>query len=242
MLRFSPPGAIVRTAKKQTPMKSIRSTRICGVGALVLSGAWFLQAEPITYTFATTGTGTFAGTSFTDAAITVTSNADTSTVVSYLSGTEIFDNFPTSTTLNIAGFAPATFTDPTFWEDPNDSGDIIFGIVDTSTGFAFCDNCHALLGITALFSGLESYNLESSLGPVFSPFDFETGAFNTFQNISTSEGTLSLVATNDTFTAVTASPEPASLWLAGLGLAGLLVIHKLPGKEHLIRLGRSTRL
>jgi hypothetical protein len=208
----------------------------------MLSGACLLQAGPITYTFTTTGTGTLAGAAFTDAAITITSNADTSDVVSYLSGTEVFDNFPTSTTLNIAGFAPATFTDPTFWEDPNGSGDIIFGIVDTPTGFAFCTGCQALLGFTALFSGLETYDLESSFGPVSSPVDFETMFFDTFQNISTSEGTLSLVASNDTFTAVTASPEPASVWLVGLGLAGLLGAHKLPGKEHLIRLGRSTRL
>ena len=222
--------------------KSISSARACGLCALVLSGACFLQAEPITYTFTTTATGTFGGTPFTDAAVTVTSNADTSGVVSYLSGTEIFDNFPTSTTLNIAGFAPATFTDPTFWEDPNESGDIIFGIVDASTGFAFCTDCHALLGITALGSGLESYDLESSFGPVSSPVDFESSIFHTFQNISTSDGTLSLVASNDTFTAVTASPEPASLWLAGLCLAGLLVVHRLPGKEHVIRLGRGSRL
>jgi len=222
--------------------KSISSAGACSLCALLLSGACFLQAEPITYTFTATATGTLAGTAFSGAAVTVTSNADTSTVVSYLSGTEVFDNFPTSTTLNIAGFAPATFTDPTFWEDPNGSGDIIFGIVDTSTGFAFCNGCDGLLGITALFSGLESYNLESSFGPVFSAVDFETGAFNDFQNISTSDGILSLVATDDTFTAVAATPEPASLWLAGLSLAALLGTHKLPGKEHLIRLGGSARL
>jgi hypothetical protein len=222
--------------------ESIRLARGCGLCALLLSGAWLLQAAPITYTFTTTGTGTFAGTPFTGAAITVTSSADTTGVVSYLSGTEIFDNYPASTTINIAGFAPATFTDPTFWEDPNDSGDIIFGIVDTSTGFAFCSNCHALLGITALLTGLESYNLETSFGPVSSPVDFESSIFDTFQNISTSGGLLTLVGSNDTFTAVTASPEPWSLWLAGVGFSALLGLNKLPGKEHLIRLGRSTRL
>src|SRR5580698_2715369 len=154
--------------------KPIGSVRACGLCALLLSGAYLLQAEPITYTFTTTGTGTFAGTSFTNAAITVTSTADTTGVVSYLVGGDpVFDNYPTSTTLNIAGFAPATFTDPTFWEDPNDSGDIIFGVVDGSTGLAFCSDCHALLGFTALFSGLESYDLETSFGPVSSPFDFE---------------------------------------------------------------------
>jgi hypothetical protein len=89
------------------------------IAALALFGGGILQANPITYTFTTTATGTFAGTSFTNAAITVTSSADTNGVVSYLSGTEIFDHFPGSTTLNIAGFAPAIFTDPTFWEDPN---------------------------------------------------------------------------------------------------------------------------
>jgi hypothetical protein len=225
---------------------SITSASAHCLCALLLSGAGLLQGEPITYTYTTTGTGTFGGTPFTDAAITVTSTADTTGVVSYLSGGDpVFDNQPTSTTLTIAGFAPATFTDPTFWEDPNDSGDVIFGVVNgpPSTGLAFCTDCSGLLGFTALFSGLESYNLKTSFGPVSSAYDFEVTAFDAFQNISTSEGNLSVTAaSNDTFTAVTASPEPASLWLGGLGLAGLLLIHRLTGKEHLIRLGRSTRM
>jgi hypothetical protein len=192
--------------------------------ALLLMGAGILQAGPITYTFNTTGTGTLAGTPFANAPITVTSVADTSEVV--VSGSSpdfVYDIYPAITTIDVGGFAPATFTDPTFWEDPNGSGDIIFGIVDTQAGVASCNSCHALLGFTALFTGLESYNLEASFGPVSSPLDFETSFFNTFDNISTSDGSLSLVASNDTFVATAAaSPEPESVVLAGLALAGMI--------------------
>lgn len=126
--------------------------------------------------------------------------------------------------------------------DPNEAGDIIFGIVTGPTGIAPCPDCDPLLGFTALFQGLETYNLETSFGPVSSPFDFETSVFNQFRNISTSESILSLVASNDTFTAVAASPEPASLWLLGLGVAGLLVSYKLKGIVNFVGLRRSARL
>jgi hypothetical protein len=87
-----------------------------------------------------------------------------------------------------------------------------------------------ILGFTELFVGLESYNLESSFGPVSSPFDFETSVFNDFQNIPTSGGSLSLVANNDTFTAVGAAPEPGTLLVAGLGLLGVLACRRASGK------------
>jgi hypothetical protein len=51
--------------------------------------------------------------------------------------------------------------------------------------------------------------------------DFESAVFHNFQNIPTSQGALTLVAANDTFTA-TVVPEPLSMLLAGMGLAGLL--------------------
>jgi hypothetical protein len=202
--------------------------RIAFTAVLAASAA---LAGPITYTFNTTATGTFGGTPFTDAAVTVTSVADTSTAVE--SGTSpdyVWDNYPTSTTITIAGFAPATFTDQTFWEDPNDSGDIIFGIVATDTaGLAFCIPCHALLGMTLVLSPLVTYNLQSAIGPLSFYYDFETEAFNAFQNISTSGGTLSLVAMDDTFTATTPTPEPASFLIAGLGLLGLCAIRLKKG-------------
>ena len=95
-------------------------------------------ASPITYTMTATASGTFAGTPFANAAITVTSVADTSQVFTTLPPDAVYDVFPSSSSISIAGFATATFTDQTFWEDPNGSGDIIFGVVNgPDYGFAF---------------------------------------------------------------------------------------------------------
>lgn len=197
--------------------------RMASVSALAASAA---IAGPITYTMNATATGSFAGTAFRDAAITVTSVADTSNVF-VASGTPPDLNYEViafSSTISIAGFETATFTDPTYWYDPNGAGDIIFG--DVTGGSAF----DGILGFTELFVGLESYNLESSFGPVSSPFDFETSVFNNFQNIPTSGGTLSLVASNDTFTAVAAAPEPGTFLVGCLGLFGVLVSRRVGGK------------
>jgi hypothetical protein len=202
--------------------------------SLVFGAATSLcSASPITYTMTATASGTLAGTAFTNAAITVTSVADTSQVFTtppFPPPDTVYDVFPASSSISIAGFAPATFTDQTFWEDPNGSGDIIFGIAGVEgPGFAFCSPCDGILGFVNFFTSpsLASYDLESSFGPVSlgtGAFDFEIEAFNAFQNIPTSEGSLSLnVASNDTFTAVAATPEPASFLLAGLGLLGVLV-------------------
>ena len=186
--------------------------------ALVVLGGGSALAAPITYTMTATATGTLAGTAFTNAAITVTSVADTSLV--FVAG-GVFPNLnyeviSFSSSINIAGFGTATFTDPMFWEDPNGAGDILFG--DLATG-------NAILGFTHLFAGLETYNLESSFGPVSSPFDFVTSVFHNFANIPTTAGSLSLVASNDTFTAV-AVPEPSPFGVTSLGLVGLLAIRR----------------
>jgi hypothetical protein len=193
------------------------------------------SANPIFYTMTTTGTGTFGATAFTNAAITVTSVADTDDVfVASMNGPDAnFQVNAFSSTISIAGFATATFTDQTFWVDPNGAGDIIFGDVDATGGFF-----GGILGLTKLFVGLETYDLKSSFGPVFSPFDFETSAFNNFQNIKTSGGAISLVAMNDTFTAVESTPEPASFLIAGLGLLGLLAVRLQPKRKKASPLSR----
>jgi hypothetical protein len=199
--------------------------------AATLAGSAVL-ASPITYTMTATASGTFAGTAFNNAAITVTSIADTTQVFQAgaldsldpgYGGSSDYEVIALSSSIDIAGFAPATFTDETFWEDPNGSGDIIFG--DVAAGSAATGD--GILGFTRLFVGLESYDLKSSFGPVSSAFDFETSVFNHFQNVSTSEGSLSLVASNDTFNAVVSSvPEPAYPLVPALVLLGLLTISR----------------
>jgi hypothetical protein len=168
-----------------------------------------------------TASGTLAGTAFSGAAITVRSVADTNQVF-VAGGTSPnldYEVIAVSTTISIAGFTSATFADSTFWEDPNGSGDIIFGDVVLGSGIG-----NGILGFTKLFAGLESYDLKSSFGPLSSPLDFETSVFDNFNNLPTSQGSLSLVASNDTFTAVTGVTEPSFDLIVGAAILGVLII------------------
>jgi hypothetical protein len=194
---------------------------LTSLGLLSMASAG-LNAEAIFYTFTTTVTGTLGTTPFSGDLMTVSSTADTTQVTSTPSMFgPVWVVEPISTTFNIAGVGTGTFTLPTFFDDPNGSGDIIFGIIGPPNGFTGCNGCDGLLGMTIVISALDTYNLQTAIGPLSSPFDFETGAFNTFQNISTSLGNLSLTAQDDTFTAVL--PEPASYVLAAAGLTAIMV-------------------
>jgi hypothetical protein len=204
----------------------MRITRLLQLEFAAMVAASAALATPITYTMTGTASGTLAGTAFTNAALTVTSVADTSqvfTIPPFLPPDTVYEVIAANSSISIAGFATATFTGQTFWLDPNGSGDIIFGVPG---GSGFFDG---ILGFTSLFSGLESYDLESSFGPVSSPngSDFETSVFNAFQNISTNEGNLSLIASNETFTAVATVPEPGTFILLGSALAFTCLIGSL---------------
>jgi hypothetical protein len=200
---------IYTVSPKEAPeMRNMRLVQFVFAGLVWGCGA---QGAPITYTLTATASGTLAGMAFTNAAIRVTSITDTNDV--FVSGTIpnlIYEVLPASSDISIAGFGTAVFTDQMFWEDPNGAGDIIFG--DVAVG-------HPILGFTRLFSGLESYDLKSSFGPVSAPVDFVTMFFNGFDNIPTGIGNLTLTASNDTFTAVV-TPEPTSFLLAGLAILG----------------------
>ncbi len=181
---------------------------ILSAGVLISLSCASLFAAPITLTFSGTATGSLGSIAFTDVPYTVVSEADTSATVLSFSAQPCMPSNPSLcpiyslaadiSQITIEGFPVATFLDPTSWVDPNFSG-----------GIVFADSGTAILGITQLFQGLETYNLQSSLGPISSSIDFPSTFFHTFQNIPTSQGALSLVAMDETFTAVVV-PEPGT--------------------------------
>jgi len=210
-------------------MKNMRITRLLQLAFAVVTASAAL-AGPITFTLTGNVTGTLGGTAFTNAAMTVTSVADTSNVF-FIAPNNLYEVLAASSSISIAGLGTATFTDQTFWEDPNGSGDIIFG-VPGGAGFF-----NGILGFGFLGVGLESYNLESSFGPVSGP-DFEVAVFDACENIPTTAGLLSIpqasnsssvngvITTSivETFTAVTGVPEPTPVVLLGSSLAFICLI------------------
>src|ERR1700680_3672561 len=97
----------------------ILKMRIRSLGSLIFGAVigTVALASPITYTMTATASGSVGGTAFSNAAITVTSGADTNNVF-IAGGTSpdfIYEIIPPSSSISIAGFGSATFTDPMFW-------------------------------------------------------------------------------------------------------------------------------
>jgi hypothetical protein len=147
------------------------------------------RAGQITFTMTADVTGTLGATPFTDALLTVTSVADTSGV--FVTGGIFYELIATSSTVSIAGVtgSPATFTGATFWEDPNGSGDILFGDASGGGGFGCVAAGCPILGFVNF--SLASYQLNSPIGPI-SGNDFPVAVFDAFENIPTSAGLLSV--------------------------------------------------
>jgi hypothetical protein len=160
------------------------------------------RAGMITYTETYTGTGSLGTTNFTDAMVTLTGTGDTANVT----GTTFIVNSVTAT-VNVAGVGTANFT----------TGSIGV-LVEPTAGQAGFES-----GLTeGLFvddSSFASYDLKTAIGPVTNDliFGFAGATF------STDQGTFQITnfSGQGTFTATTAAPEPASLTLLGLGVAGI---------------------
>jgi hypothetical protein len=168
---------------------------------------------PIALTFSGVATGILGTTSFTDQPFTVTSQGDTSSVL--VTSGPIYNLPAIGAVIEVAGFSPATFTDATSWTDPQGAGDILFNDAALNTG---------LLAFTRLFVGLETYQFQTSIGPITGGFPFIPNIFENFQNIPTSQGLLTITTTSDNgFTAIVPAPEPASSWLALTGLTAVLL-------------------
>ncbi len=171
------------------------------------------KAGFITYLETTTGSGTLGGVAFTNALVTLTATADTSNVTG---SSGFFTVHPTTATVSVDGFSPATFTSSTFdvIDNQSFSNNGITGIVgfgDTNSGTVLGDSNAAF----------QSYSLTTSIGPL-------TGADFIRSDVTfatTAGGFVLSSAGPATFQAIIGVPEPSSLALSviagaiGLGVA-----------------------
>ncbi len=164
-----------------------------------------LAAGPITYTMTGDLSGTLDGTPFLDKAFTFVLDGNTADITTFAS--VVLVDEASSTSISIAGFTTADFTEP------------VEAAVDPLVGVAGIINLPDTAGITIGNTGFEPWNLATSLGPLE-----ETGApFAAVGTFTTSLGTLVISgAENVSFSASTAAvPEPASVGLVALSLLGI---------------------
>lgn len=181
------------------------------LGAFALSISASALAAPIKFTHTGTGSGTIGGTSFSDAAFTITETTDTSLRLSC--GGTCYSIDDTLATIDISGLGSYTFT----------TGTRTF-VNGSIVGFSRAGT----FGLD-LFNGpanplLTGYDLLTPIGPV-------TGTGSLIQwsygDVNTTGGTLIFTEgfSASTFTA-TAVPEPSVLGLAAVGLLAVFGLRK----------------
>jgi hypothetical protein len=174
--------------------------------ALAISTAMIpVLAGPITYSLTTNASGTLGGTTFTNAAVTVTVTGDTNNVGPAPAPDSNAVMNTGVATVNIAGIGSAFFTDPVgIFSTLTDN---IFGmpavlIADNATGTGI----EAQFGQTYL-----TYDLRSAIGPVIGPGGPASGSHTT-PTFNTSVGVMTWdVGQTDGLTAVFAATALASL-------------------------------
>jgi hypothetical protein len=208
------PGGRFWTPPKCGTLSTTMKTLVVVLLGFTVTAAF---GDPVELTLSGVATGTFGAIPFINDPFTVTAGGDTGSV---FLAPGLGDELPaTGATINLAGFSPAAFTDATSWIDPQGSGDIIFNDVTRNA---------ELLGFTHLFAGLETYQFQSSIGPIVGGFPFLPNIFENFLDIPTSEGLLTITMTSDNaFAAVVATPEPASLRFALAVLSAAIVLGQI---------------
>ena len=185
----------------------VSAVLFCGLGGTA-------HAEGITYTFDATGSGSLGGVAFANAAFTITVTADTLAIINC--GGNVFSVDSLSADISITGFDTATILTSTRLFDNN--GASVLGFSQGScAGFDYLDISNAAFG---------TYNLATTIGPIFDPSPFAVGQFH---DVPTTGGILTVSSAQDvTFNAVTLSPgnglvrEASNSAVSGSGVHGIV--------------------
>lgn len=183
-------------------------------GLALLTAASTASASSITYTESATINGSLAGQSFRNALITITGSGDTSNVTG---GGGFYQNNLSGVAFTISGVGGGTFTDSMYtFVNQGWSPAAAVGFADFTQGGSLLDTLNSVFA---------TYDLTTAIGPITSDFfirtDLTYGTTAGGLQISGVVASVAGIPGSSTFTATTTVPEPATLALLGVALAGL---------------------
>jgi hypothetical protein len=170
------------------------------LGLLVVGRA---PGAPITYTETVIGSGTFAGTLYTNTLITIIGTGDTANVTQVTP--LLYHNSNALVTVTVGSLGRAVFTDPILTVDNQGSPSAGFGDFILNDAVLFSSN-----------PAFATYNLTGPIGPISGTPGVDISAV-----IPTTLGGFSITSTTGLATFVATVPEPSSLVMMHFGLAAV---------------------